>query len=228
MKASILQNYLDGTQEPSFHFLETYGDELGICIDWLKYGEKEPFYSPEETHLFATDYLNRIKELSPVGVYFLRSEEGGSSGIVLKISSFKFVYFPKIWSISSDVGSTGQGQLLAFYKLIKILQAECSYLLSSSFYCQERILNKEDFWNLFCGKLYPGTVIEFRENPWWDDFTDIYHTYAYAQDYEKMYGKEFIQAQKLIKHFLEKNRQKNDLNKNTFKDGLLHDFFARD
>ncbi|NJO94365.1 MAG: hypothetical protein HC820_08545 [Hydrococcus sp. RM1_1_31] len=209
-KAGILQDYFDGTQEPSFHFLETYAALFGINQNWLKYGEREPFLTTEKTCLYATEYLNRIKELSPEIIYFIRSDKKeGNSGILLKLSEYKYTYFPKTWYISSHVGSTGETQIFEFYRLIEALKAQ-KRSVNPPYYCQGRIVNSKDFNNLFCGKIYPGSIIAFNENPWWDDFTDFNQSYAYAQEYEQMYGKEFIKAQETLKYLWEKIKERNE------------------
>lgn len=200
-RASILQNYFEGIEEPSFKFLDDYAHTFGIYPDWLKFGDASPFYSSEKTCVDATEYLSRIKELSPKVIYFIRANnDSGNSGILLEFSEFKFLYFPKTWHISSDIGSTGQGQIFRFYQLIKTLKVERSF----EHYCQGRILEKDKFWDLFCGRIFPGSVIDGQNNHWWDDFTDIHCSQEKAQKYEQSYGKEFVEAQKITKHIADK------------------------
>lgn len=59
-----------------------------------------------------------------------------------------------------------------------------------------------------CGRVFAGSVIEYHENQWGDDFTDIYREYPGAVDYEESYGKEFLKAQDIVKYMLEKTRAK--------------------
>lgn len=54
------------------------------------------------------------------------------------------------------------------------------------------------------GKKFPGSCsIGRNNNPWWDDFTDIAHYCSIASEYEKWYGKSFIDAQKIVKYQIE-------------------------
>lgn len=203
-KAGIFQSYLDGTEEPSFKFLDAYAQTFGVYPDWLKFGDRDPFYSTEDTRLFATDYLKMIEELSPKVIYFLRSnEEEGSSGILLKFSEFRFTYFSKTWPISSHIRRTGQNQVFQFYKLIKTLQTN----IMPNYYCQGKILDKDTFWAIFCGRFFPGSATENVENRWWDDFTDIYASEQKAQEYQRCYGKEFVEAQKIARYISEKIKE---------------------
>ncbi|NJO93603.1 MAG: hypothetical protein HC820_03140 [Hydrococcus sp. RM1_1_31] len=169
--AGILQDYFDGVQEPSFHFLETYAALFGINRNWLKYGESEPFVSTEQIYSYATDYIDRIQELSPQIIYFIHSQnETGTSGILLQLSEFKYTYFPKTWNISSHVDSTRGNQIFEFYRLVEALKTQHK-LINPSYCFQGRIVNSKDFSNLFSGKIYPGVIIDLDENCWWDDFT---------------------------------------------------------
>jgi hypothetical protein len=194
-RVGILQNYFEG-EEPSFKFLDDYAHTFGIYPNWLKFGDASPFYSSENTCLFATGYLSRIKELSPKVIYFLREDNNfGNSGILLKFSENKFIYFPKTWDISSNGGSTKQRQIFMFYQFIKTLKLEGSF----NYLCQGQILEKDKFSALFCGRVFPGSVIGGQDNYWWNDFTDIYCSQEKAQEYEQVYGKEFIKAQEIAK-----------------------------
>lgn len=213
-KAEILQEYFEGKNEPNFKFLEEYASFFGINTDWMKYGEGEPFLSTEQTELMATDYLNRIKELKPKIIYFIKADnQENDAGIVLKLDTYRYVYFPKTWVVSSYVGDTGQSQIYALYKLIEKLQElKKGYSFESigyqDFYCQSGTVSEEVFQELFCGRVYPPSVIPFHNDCWWDDLTDIDHSWAYAGGYKEKYGEEFLQVHKIIKRFVEAEQQK--------------------
>ena len=118
----------------------------------------------------------------------------------IAINELKYIYFPKIWNISGEVGGTGQTQLVSFCKLVKYLQnlQDCDYdfrYLS----IMGNHLDKKDFNDLTCGNVYPGSVIKAYNDTCWDDLTDINHSWAYSSSYEEKYGKNFIEAQQIIK-----------------------------
>lgn len=215
-KAGILQEYVDGTNEPGFRFLEEYATFFGINTNWMKCGKGEPFLSTEQVELMATDYLNRIKELKPKVIYFIKADtQENDAGIVLKLDTYKYVYFPKTWAVSSYVGVTGQSQIYSLYKLIKKLQElQRCYSFESighqDFYCQSGTVSEKDFWDLFCGRVYPPSVIPFHNDCWWDDLTDVSHSWACAGGYPEKYGQEFLKAQEIIKSFVEAEQRKSD------------------
>jgi hypothetical protein len=206
-KSEILDDYFNGVDEPDFDFLDTYADKFGIFRDWLKFGDGKPFATSEQCHLYASGYLQRIDEIAPEQILFIRADnEEGSTGILLKISDFKFVYMYKTWNLSGKVGGTGQNQIYDFYKLIKLLTSGGRSIVDSDgeekyikqHWCGGRIISGENFNKLFCGEIFPGEVVENHENHWWDDFTDITNTSTRSKNYQYEYGKAFVEAQKIV------------------------------
>ena len=219
-RAGILESYFDGTKDPEFDFLDRYADLFGIYKEWLKFGDREPFATSEDYNLYASGYLERIDELAPKQILFLRAnDEEGSTGILLHISDIKYLYMPKTWNISSKVGGTGQSQIYDLYKLIKLLKSGSRSMIDSSgtqkhvkHWCGGRIISEESFTKLFSGKIFPGEVIENYENHWWDDFTDISETSARSGSYRREYGKAFIEGQEIVRWIEESitKREKNE------------------
>jgi hypothetical protein len=213
-KAGILQAYFDGVEEPSFKLLEEYASLFGLSNAWMKDGQGEPFLSTESIELLATDYLDRIKQLKPSIIYFIKSScEENKAGIVLKLSKYRYVYLRKTWVVNGQVGVTGQNQIYALYKMIKKLQefkrgSSFESIGYQDFYCQSGTVSEKVFNNLFCGRVYPPSVIPFYDDRWWDDLTDIYHSFAYAEGYVEKYGKEFLKAHTIIKGFVEAEQHK--------------------
>ena len=218
-RAGILESYFNGTEDPEFDFLDRYADLFGIHKEWLKFGDSEPFATSEEYNLYASGYLERIDELAPQQILFLRAnDEEGSTGILLHISDFKYLYMPKTWHISSRVGDTGRSQIYDIYKLVKLLKSGSRFITHSSgtqkhvkHWCGGRIISKESFTKLFCGEIFPGEVIENYENHWWDDFTDISKTSANSSSYRREYGKGFIEAQEIVR-WIEESIAKRETN----------------
>lgn len=203
-KVSDLSKYFNGQEEPIFAFMEKFCDCFGVNVDWLKFGDATPYCSTEYTELFALDYYERICELQPKFIYFVKSKSKEcKTVIVLEIEEYKYIYFPKSYHISSYVGSTGREQIFSFYELIKKLK-------DSGFYnqCFGRIVEHKLFDDIITGRVFLGSVCNrygFNE-PWWDDFTDVYHEYPIANGYEKSHGKEFIYAQRIVRGFLDKEK----------------------
>lgn len=185
-----------GSQEPSFEFIDHFCATFGVNRNWLIEGKEAPFRESERTHFDPLEYLDEIEALAPNRVYFIRSaSEVGEVFLLLKLSDYKYKIFSQVWHISDHVGAGGQSQIFGMYQLILALQKS---RFSTS--CGGRVLPEDEFNDLLSGKVFPGSVIEFpaRENPWWDDFVDVHHTYPISSNYESWYGKGFLAAQSIV------------------------------
>ena len=205
-KTGDLEKYFLGLEEPNNQEKEHICFCIGVHPLWLKHGKGQPFTSQEPYELYAESYLETIKSKSPVEIIFVRNrDEEGSAVIVLRLNELKYTLLPKTWNISDYVGTTGQGQIYSFYKLIKALHE-----LKATSYKHEHIhmkgnhVNKQDFDNLICGRIYPESVIKPYNDTWWDDLTDINHSWACSPSYEDEHGTNFIKAQEIIKYLMEK------------------------
>lgn len=203
-KVSDLSKYFNGQEEPTFAFMEKFCNCFGVNADWLKFGDATPYCSTEYPALYALDYYERICELQPKFIYFVKSNSKECKTVIaLEIEEYKYIYFPKSYHISSYVGSTGREQIFSFYQLIRKLK-------DSGFYnqCFGRIVEPKLFRDIITGRVFLGSVCNrygFNES-WWDDFTDVYHKYPIAKGYEKRHGKEFIYAQRIVRGFLDEKK----------------------
>ncbi|MBI6874646.1 hypothetical protein [Clostridium aciditolerans] len=196
-----LNSYMQGHNYPSFDFLDKFASCFAVNTKWLKFGEGHPYKSNEKSEMYAEEYYKRICELKPESIFFIRcNSKEGESIIILKICEYKYVILPKCYHISSYVGATGQHQICSFYKLIEKLKN--SELIID---CYGLIIDKESFNELYRGDVFPGNYDNLRDtnNPWWDDFTDIYNEDFSSEKYSMWYGEEFVQAQAIVRACLE-------------------------
>lgn len=192
-----LEQILDGTVEPTFEVLEAFSKLTGANAGWLKFGTQQPFSSEEWNDLYPDACLARIRELAPKQTFMVRCKDAaGRSGFLLRLDDLKFVVLRRTWHISSEVGGTGQGQLLSFYHAMKTLSTGSTRDYGHP--CGQ-ILDEPTFDRLLAGTIYPGSAIQANNNNlWWDDFTDIEHKNYGAEHYEARYGPEFLAAQKIV------------------------------
>ena len=117
------------------------------------------------------------------------------SGIVLKLTDWKYHTLPRYWPISTEVGSTGRHQIYSFYQLIVRLKNDRFYRSYGG-----GTLAPPQFLRLFGGQVFPGALIDrlMTKSYWWDDFTDIIHEYPIATRYCELYGEEFVAAQRIV------------------------------
>ncbi len=195
-KVSELEDFFTGKEEPTFDFISNFCENFGVSYRWLTEGDGSPFENRERTNTYPYDYLEEILTLNPETVYFIRaSTEISEAFILLKISDWKYKIFPRIWHVSDHVGGTGSAQLESLYNLIIELRD------NRNIYCSGRTLESKQFNKLVSGNKFPGAYIDSSpsNDPWWDDLTDINHSYPIAENYERWHGISFIKAQTIIK-----------------------------
>lgn len=195
-KISSLEKYATGEEEPSFEFLEQFCEKFGINFKWMTEGISEPFYNEKDIRFDPIDYYEEIKRLQPEKIYFIRCNSQISEFfIVLKLADWNYLICQNIWHLSNYVGSSGEAQLVKFYNLVNKLRDNGFYLK-----CSGRTLTHDEFNKLYQGKEFPANIINInqKESSWWDDFTDINHTYPIAKNYLEMYGQSFIDAQNKV------------------------------
>jgi hypothetical protein len=203
-KRSILDNIVTGYTEPTFDFIKQFCHTFRINYDWLNEGKGNPF---EVSYLYYSpmDYLEDIIKLNPERIYLIQNKSDvAETFIMLGFSDWYYMVCTKIWHISNHVGAGGQSQIYDLYRLIKELKSNMFYLK-----CYGLKLDSKEFFAIFYGKKFPGSCLVgemgFRGNhPWWDDFIDIYHTFPIADDYLKLHGKSFIDAQEIVKQQIQK------------------------
>lgn len=167
-KQGDLEQYLNSSTEPTFDLLESFGSLTGASLDWLKFGKGQPFNSSEHNDLYADACLTRIRELAPKQTFIVRCRDKcGRSAFLLRVGEFRYVMFTRYWHISREVGGTGQGQIVSFYRAMKALSTGDSR--DYGYPCGQ-IVDTEVFDKLLSGSVYPGTLIQQFNNPWWEDF----------------------------------------------------------
>lgn len=206
---TLIDDYFQGKQEPTISFLGKYSEYFGLELDWLRHGEGNKYKRYKGLNCFPLlprDYKKQIIEKNPEQIYFVRSKgENGDSGIVLKLSNYKYLILPRTYNVSSHVGGTGQSQIESFFDLIRELSRK-----SSGYELKGLMLDSNEFLDLFQGELYPGKYFDtfdtFRQlSYWWDDFLDFKHELPIAKDYEHLYGNEFLFAQEIVRYKKEKS-----------------------
>lgn len=195
-----LERIFNAQVEPSFEFVRIFCQTFGINEDWLLHGHKSPYTNDEQTSFDPLDYYSEIVSLKPEQIYFvLNNSTVGQTFIVLRLSEFKYKLLQRKWRVSSHVGGGGRSQIYGLYNLIRKLKDN-----KWGDKCCGRVLEPEQFENLYNGECYPKSILDSPSynNPWWDDFTDIYGKYVISRNYEEWYGSGFSFAQKVVRERL--------------------------
>jgi hypothetical protein len=220
-KSEDFYQYFEGTKEAPFDFLDKLAELFCINKSYLKHGKGTPF-APESFNgeLFPLDYYKEIVSLNPQAIWLVRSKgndntDDGYTFLFLDLGNNKYYLFNRIYHINTMIGGTGSSQIVSLYKLIVKLLYKYGHGKVNGLY-----IKNEDWVPLCNGELYPGEIIrKYRQNhSWWQDFIDIYHTDGNAKDgsYENWWGKEFIEAQIIVRRSIPQDHWWEERRKVTF------------
>ncbi|HFL2484322.1 TPA: hypothetical protein ACG3H9_002370 [Clostridioides difficile] len=189
-----LKCYYNKCEYPTYKFIDTLAENLGINKSWLKNGNGKIFKQRLEITFMNDNYFDIIKEKNPqdIIIALLNKNNEAKLGLILRINNFKYEYSNYL-NIVCNPGETGKNQIFSIYKLIKDLK----------FYKMPTIyeLSEIDFDSIFSGELYPGIVtVKGKNELWWvDDFLDINYHQNSKINYQNNYGEYFIHCQNIVK-----------------------------
>jgi transcriptional regulator with XRE-family HTH domain len=198
-KVSDLEKYFLNEDEPSFKFLKKFSNEFGINLKWLTEGKEHPFKWDQDVYInLYEEYLNKIEELDPYIIYFIRADcANGETCLLLEIKDHKYITLNHFVHFSSQNGHSGQLALVELRKLIMTLVIERNFITKGV------IVSKKIFDELYEGKIFPYSALirkTGRFDYWHDDFTDLYNQRFGYQHHEK-YDKNFKDAFNLVKNY---------------------------
>lgn len=200
-KISKLENYFLGQKEPSIEFLKEFSAKFAINSKWLIQGQEEPFKFDQEYYSNCYDCIQKIHELNPTTIYFIRSDSiCGETCILLEINEYHFLILNHSLHFSGQVGWGGSCELASFRKLVMKL------ILEENFLTLGLVIPKRKFSDLYKGKIYPNTILKYKNGKimhWHDDFTDIYNQRCGYQHHNK-YDQNFKDAFRITKSHIEK------------------------
>lgn len=194
-----LKKYFLYAEEPRYSFIEEVADKLGLSSTWLKYGHGEPFESKLPSIDRAYGILDHESFDQTKELIFVISDSPyrRDIGIIRKTDKFKYDYYPSTIVFHGDVGGGGTSALYSLYQFLRELRRRG--LLPQGVYKLP-----EDYFNsLFKGAIYPGSVEGLRRcyvSYLLEDFINLFTSEEKMEQYEKSYGKPFVDCQKIIKH----------------------------
>lgn len=196
-KVSIVENLLKGTEEPDRQFLIQFSECFGINSSWLLHGEHEPYLSCKLINSPA-HVMAEIAEEKPEQIIFVRSNsEYAECAIVFKYGDWRYKILNGSWHVSKHIGGSGTAQLVALYKLIKLLN-------KTEFNCRGYNVDEQHFQNLIDGQCFPGALLSgrSRNGDWYYALLDLHHKNTTAIHYAEWYGQSFVDAQQVIRKYL--------------------------
>lgn len=198
-----LVKYFSGEEFPSFAYAEKLCHRLSLDDRWIWGNGGSPFFRFGIDPLYPLSSYNKIKDSHPKHIYFLLSDTPEKKAtIILELSSYNFQLVSDQWHLNLDhVGSTGQSQIVSFYKLI------CRLYRRSYCDCSDYLVPEAAWNDLMRGEIWPGSFSYAKQDGWlkkpshWaDDLRDLDHNYA--PNYEELYGGWFVRTQAFIKERL--------------------------
>ena len=187
-KISEVEACFEGKAEASVFFLEKFADFFGVNQQWLQFGEGHPFETIEDPHIDPSRYYAHIKALNAQEIIFAREiSPAGRTAILLRLSEYKFAYFPNEYNVSSRVGGTGRFQLANLYRLIEKIDTEG--LPYSS-----RLVPIKDFGEFTEGDVFPGKIADFPISYWATDFLSS----DFSNNPDETYDAELRRAHKIV------------------------------
>lgn len=207
-KAGDLGQYLDGTVEPTFAFMETLAHRFHVDAEWLKHGSHPgyPWVEHSCSYYNAVDVIEDLERLAPKEIFFARvshqgrnpEEDRGEAGLIIKWDSLTYQVFGQVLHVSGHVGGTGTGQLWTLCALTKELPNKHPWSVSG------KVVSADLFHDIFDGKAWPGLIEKCAYSTWWDDLSDYTHSFPTVagpngEGYARHYGKSFLDAQEVLR-----------------------------
>lgn len=197
-----LEAVLIGQAPASFALLDEFCSRFAVNKEWLRTGRSSPFYPETEHRSCPEHYRSLIDEACCETVYAVRSKsEVGEAFLVIESDPLKCWLIPDVWHISDYVGGAGAKDLVSLYRLFENWSNSNKPYMVLGRYIESSLA--ESIWN---GNTYPGVVCNMPLSHWWDDLTDLDHKWTSRKGSAKVYGKQFVAAQDIIRHMLAKNQ----------------------
>lgn len=192
----ILKQYYKESREPTFQFIDSVAEKLGVNHNWLKNGEGEPFLS---THYHLPEY-NNISRNDRFIFAFRNSQDKEFIFVKYYLDEskrYKYITYIKSVPFNNEIGYGGLSVLKDAFKILKKIN---SYNPSDlEMICK---LSNDEYENLRLDKIYPGKVLNYKVSPatfLLDDFIDP--TGVTDDDFIEFYGSEIFKLRnKLYKY----------------------------
>lgn len=199
-----LMKYYKNDEEPSYKFCEEIACKLGVSAEWLKNGEfgQNIFTTTLPIIYDAKKILENMEKKDYCEIKFVISEDESRRRILIarKYNELKYEYYPCEFVFNSCVGGTGNSQLLSLYNFLHDFRNNGGNIF------EVYGVTKEIFYEILDGKTYCGSIEKYPlkgQLNILDDFLDVKHKYYRTEEYEEMYGADFLEIQKIVERGLE-------------------------
>lgn len=193
--------YFNTSKEPSFEFMDMVSKNIHISSSWLKYSNGNIF-DIESIYCYPlSNFYEVILEKKPLNIYVILKEgKDMEIMLLLQIDKYKYQRYYKSIALYEVMGATGKSEIYELYKFFKKLNSNSLlYLNTYGLWLNDNIFNA-----IMSGKIYPGAIHKEKEgiNYFYEDFLDIEHKYFDEDAYLKMYNKNFLIGQEIIRYYL--------------------------
>lgn len=195
----ILKQYYRESKEPTFQFIDSVAEKLGVNHNWLKNGEGDPFLS---MHYHLPEYNNITR--NDRFIFAFRSSQKKEFIFVKhyldESKRYKYTTYVKSVPLNNEIGYGGLSVLKDAFKIlekIKLYNPDDLEMI-----CE---LSNDEYENLRLGKIYPGKILNYKVNPatfLLDDF--INPTGVTDDDFIEFYGSEIFKLRNRLYDYMKK------------------------
>ncbi len=194
-----LKRYYINNEEPEYSFLEVIAERLGVDQSWMKHGEDLRPFKAVDTQ--DAGYADRLVEVKDEGEYIFVLKKCNTRRemvVAKRVDDIKYIVYRTHYVFHSQVGATGAHQLYSVYQFLEEVVKRRKKELHNVYIVDEEVFN-----GLTMGKYYPGIVSNYKDVDYQDilcNFIKLDATETVKNEYIKMYGREFVEAQQIVKH----------------------------
>lgn len=153
-----IKKYYTSHEEPSFSFISRISDYCGINPEWMRSGDidEPPFISklPKEEFGYEIISTKEYMEADRVFIVMKDVEYDRTIAIIIRMNKIKYECFPKELILYDSGSCGGQERLYSTYLMLKEMSKQ-SRLPETTY-----LISEEEFYQLLKGKLYPGAVLQ--------------------------------------------------------------------
>lgn len=191
-----LDDIYNGNKMPTISTLKRFCSIFGISTDWLFDGKQNIFYNLKKMPNIQT-LIEYIEQTKPHTISFIRADEERSLAyIILHYENCKFLIVNNLCSISERYLEEKK-QLFEFVSIILWLIKNQTRL---NIFIRGILLEQNDFFDLLFGKKHFDILTRYMDLgtnlSWWKCLVE--RNRWHNEIYEKIYGKNFIEAKLLI------------------------------
>ena len=199
--ARKLDQLREGIEYSPFKVLDDFAERAALDPDWFKDGVGNPFARNRCCYVNINSLLSELlKNGEWQNLYAVRSSDPEGRVCLVRVDNdYVWCVFPTPLYLSKTAESAGASNLLAFYRLLKQIDAmQVPFPTSAT-------LRESSFDSLISGETFPGSILQNQINcEWAEDFVDIGMKSDWKETHLSLHGPQFMDAVAIVRNLLSK------------------------